>query len=168
MKYLKLGEKATQFYDPKTGLHILKGDVKEVEDSVLSSEKVASAIKGGHIQKVGEFEFQQAKKKKLTQPISKGDDVDIKKLEKELSSKNETIDKQELELENLRKEIEALKAAKKTIEEMGDDELVEYLKENFEVEAKDIKDFKKLNTEEKRAYLKDIQSAGTDTQEGAE
>lgn len=55
--YVKLGEKAQSFSDPASGLKVLPKQVIELTKKNLSSKKVETAIKGGHLEKVDEKEF---------------------------------------------------------------------------------------------------------------
>lgn len=50
IKYLKLGPKASSFYDMSTGLHIVEGEVIAVNEAYLSKgRRTARALQGGHI-----------------------------------------------------------------------------------------------------------------------
>lgn len=56
-KYVKLGEKASSFYDPSTGFKVSGDKVKEVTKEMQVSKKFKKAIKGGHLEwaEAGEF-----------------------------------------------------------------------------------------------------------------
>lgn len=56
--YFKLGEKATTFVDPKSGLSLVNQQVAKVEKGkARSSKRVTEAVKGGHIEEVEVDEY---------------------------------------------------------------------------------------------------------------
>jgi len=58
-KYLKLGEKASVFHDPSTGVLIRNHEVVEVTSNKMKSKKIQTALRNGHISPatVSEFEI---------------------------------------------------------------------------------------------------------------
>lgn len=48
-KYIKLGNKASIFYDPTTKVKVLKGQVVELKNRERFSKKILTAIAGGHL-----------------------------------------------------------------------------------------------------------------------
>ena len=68
-KYLKLGEKATCFYDPQTRFGISGNQVKEVLPYVLKSPRVKRFITGGGLVVVSKEEYKEylAKTQKTTE-----------------------------------------------------------------------------------------------------
>jgi len=48
-KYVKLGEKASMFYDPTTKLKVVPGQVVELSNDNLRSKRIIRAIKAGHL-----------------------------------------------------------------------------------------------------------------------
>lgn len=55
--YVKLGEKASMFYDPVTQTKILPGQVIKISGRDKFSKKISTAIKGGHLDKVEQSEY---------------------------------------------------------------------------------------------------------------
>ena len=48
-KYVKLGELASFFHDPVSGLTVSKGDVVGITNAQASSKKIRLALNGGHL-----------------------------------------------------------------------------------------------------------------------
>lgn len=49
MAKVKLGNKASVFHDPSTGLTVHKGEVVELNNKQMLSKRIRSAINGGHL-----------------------------------------------------------------------------------------------------------------------
>lgn len=57
--FVKLGEKAQSFSCPSSGIKVLPGQVVELSAKDLQSKKLKAAIKGNHLEKVSEEEYQK-------------------------------------------------------------------------------------------------------------
>lgn len=55
--YLKLGEKAASFADPRNRFSLSTGKVVKVNDSVLLEKEISAHLNGGHIVKATEDEY---------------------------------------------------------------------------------------------------------------
>jgi hypothetical protein len=55
--YVKLGEKAESFSCPSTGLTVLPNQIVKLEKNHLSSTKIKDAIKGTHLERADEDEY---------------------------------------------------------------------------------------------------------------
>lgn len=51
-KYVSLGDKAYSFYDPSTGIQIVRGEVVELSLRQLAAPKIRKALINGHLQYV--------------------------------------------------------------------------------------------------------------------
>lgn len=77
MKYfVKLGVKATLFYDPKYNLKLSGNQVAEISQEVKASRKVSSALNGGHLVIISEQEFKELTGEKASVEQSSGNEVD--------------------------------------------------------------------------------------------
>lgn len=59
MKYFKLGEKASSFYDPTSKVKLTPGVVVEVDGKIAKGRKIAEAKRAGHIVEVDEDEYNE-------------------------------------------------------------------------------------------------------------
>lgn len=80
MKYLKLGEKATMFFDPASRIQIRGTEVVALK-AVQKTKKVAQALSGGHLAWATEEEYQKFLE-------IKGKGKDFKKPENRLEDKS--------------------------------------------------------------------------------
>ena len=58
-KYIKLGEKASSFYDPTTRFAIANGQVKVVTNAVLKSPRIKRFLKGGGLMLTTKEEYNE-------------------------------------------------------------------------------------------------------------
>ena len=58
-RLVTLGPEAYSFYDASLGLHLSRGEVKELKPSQLNSLKVRRALTAGHLEYVAEPEVQK-------------------------------------------------------------------------------------------------------------
>jgi hypothetical protein len=61
-RFVKLGEKASVFFDPINRLKVLPNDIVEVSGMAKFSSKINAAIKGGHLEVVSEDEYNEWQK----------------------------------------------------------------------------------------------------------
>lgn len=61
-KYVKLGSKASIFYDPTTNTKVLPGQIVEVKGIGKFSKKINAALKGGHLENVSKEDFEKFQK----------------------------------------------------------------------------------------------------------
>lgn len=131
-EYVKLGNasKGGQFYDPKSGLHVVGDEIVEITDTHKSSEKVANALSGGHIVPVSQYEYMKSQPQ--AQPK-----VKEKAKTKEEKAKDEA---KALEAENLLKS------------------QLEFLNENFEFNAEEEALFLGYSLEDRLEYIANAKS----------
>lgn len=57
--YVKLGGKASIFFDPSTGLKVTGKKIVKITGNGKFSKKIDQAIKGGHLEKVSKTEYEE-------------------------------------------------------------------------------------------------------------
>lgn len=75
-KYLKLGAKASSFYDMATGLKISGDEIVKVHPKYLLSKRTSRAIQGGHLVYANEGDYAETGAKGST----KGSTMDVESL----------------------------------------------------------------------------------------
>lgn len=60
-KFVKLGEKASSFSCPTTGVSLTKGKVVELNTEQLNSKKIKQALKGGHLEYASPEDIENSK-----------------------------------------------------------------------------------------------------------
>lgn len=171
--YLKLGKKASGFSDPVSSVSIAGKEVVEVSVKDASSPRTAAALRGGHVVRATKAEYLLYKKSLVTStPVAethKDDSEAIKNLKKQLGeviSERDELKAKNLELEDKVQELQDKPNVddEPPIEDLVDfetmtsEELVEYYKENFEVDAKQIKAFEKLSQEKMVEELEKLET----------
>jgi hypothetical protein len=158
---VKLGKKASSFYDPATLVALSGRDVVEITDNQAKSLKVVRALGGGHLVRATKFELQSFQNflKESTPgvvPVSTKDtDKLIASLKEQLANKigeNAELKQQLSEVSN-----QEISDEESAFDSMGDEELVEYYKSNYQISAKELKAFEKLETSEKITELKSLE-----------
>lgn len=159
--FVKLGDNAHSFSDPISGFSIVKGEVLILDDRSQKSQKVKSALKGGHLVRSSKSEFDDFKtvmgiKQKTV--IDNSNEKELKELLKAEKEKNALLMAKLDEL-SVQKEVDDKKDQSNLIEfsSMSDDELVNYYSETFDVTAKQVSAFKKLSKDEKVAQLEKLE-----------
>ena len=121
-KFVKLGEMAYGFSDPYTGLDLSKGQVRELDTTEKRrSLKIKKALQGGHLIPASEKEFNLF--------MTGKEEVDGVSVYKEV---------EEIHKPTLREQLE----------EMDEDELVDFYKVNYEVTKSEVKKFKNFTASE--------------------
>lgn len=93
-KYVKLGEKANSFYDPATGLTLIPGEIKQVPNAFLRTQRTRRFLKGAGIVYASKEEFNEYQEK-LNPPEVKYKTTE--KLEEEVVEEKPKTRKEELE-----------------------------------------------------------------------
>ncbi len=131
-KYVKLGEKASSFFDPFSRLTLAgKQEVVLLDAKALKSNRVKSALKGGHLSYASESEFAEfggivpEDTKEKTAKKDEDEDDDEKTIESKYGTNAE--------------------------------ELLAYYKKTYEVSKTDIKKFKALSLQEMVDELKKLE-----------
>jgi hypothetical protein len=127
-KYVKLGDKAESFYDPFSKFSIVRKEVKELVGNSLKSNRVKSAIKGGHLVYASQVEFEKVNSKT---PVETKDNTAAGSDTKTGNEGNTSTGGSEETIES----------------KFGNnaDELVQYYIDTFDVKKKDIEKFKELS-----------------------
>ena len=157
--YVKLGEKAASFSDPLSGFNIAGSQVLPLTDAQQKSKKTATALKTGHLTRSTRTEYDASMKeeggfKTIAIQASGLSNKDMEKenqlLREQLAQANAKNLDLTIKLEG--KQVEDENTAP-DFDNMEEPELVEYFKEHFEVNEKEVKAFNKLSKEEKVAEL---------------
>jgi len=120
-RFVKLGEKAFGFADPWSKFNIHKGQVKELETvQHRRSQKIKTALQGGHLEKASDKEFENYQKK--------------------LTGKVKSTE--------VAQDVPSLPSMKEDLEEKTKAELTAFYQENYDVNEDDVTTFKKLKHEE--------------------
>lgn len=160
--YVKLGSKASGFYAPYSHFKVGVGEIKQLPSTYTKDGVIQSAISGGHLTYASEPEVEAYFKGKGSVSGVEVEGLEeakeeIMNLNNILSSKQKTLEERSRLLEEKEKSIELLEAGKENIFKYDEDGLVKYITETYELEKEELKKFKKMSFEDKRAYAYDLE-----------
>lgn len=133
-KYVKLGEKASLFFDPTSKTKVTPGTAVELSNTAKMSKRVIKAIKSGHLDYVADNELE---------------DLTVKSLRKDATTKKvEKKDEVDAEVEYTEKSLMKLK--KSALIDLAKENFTEYDDEELEGMTKDelTEEILALNEEE--------------------
>ena len=141
MQYVKLGEKASMFYDPTTQVKVMPGMAVGITNREKESKKFKRAVAAGHLEKISKDDADALNTKTIARAAKLNAKADTKKA---ASAPSEDTDEKEVSKMNkselIAKAVDMGKGTEEDLDDMTKKELVVLIESEDEDEEEEEED----------------------------